>query len=180
MSARHSASVFALSLALAVVAIAPAGARDALPPLGALSADGAWEQLPAPPRGGHTVVRDPARDRLILFGGNDPVLRGDLWWMPGDGSSGWSPLPATGPGPQRREHHTAIFDAPRDRMLVFGGDSGAAGDHDRSFRSIDHVWLKRSMKSPRPPMTIRRWRDASWQEPNSPSPSPSKASTGTL
>jgi hypothetical protein len=122
-----AAGALAASLMFVATTILPARGRadQATPSFGALSADGSWDPLPTPPRGGHTVVRDPARDRLILFGGSDPVLRNDLWWMPGDGSFAWSPLQATGPGPQRREHHTAIFDAFRDRLLVFGGDSGA-------------------------------------------------------
>ena len=78
---------------LAVLPIASLQARRAEcspepAPVRALVDDGAWTQLPTPGRAGHTVVGDLDRDRLILFGGSDPVTRNDLWWMPlGGGGS---------------------------------------------------------------------------------------------
>ena len=83
-----------------------------------------------PPGAGHSVILDPAADRLIVFGGTvqDPSDFG-----PGDIDSNevWQiPLSAAGPAtmiaagdsmPSARELHTAVYDPLRRRMLVFGG-----------------------------------------------------------
>lgn len=96
----------------------------------------AWLPLVAsgePPaaRWGQSAVFDPLRRRMLVFGGVDAqdsvtneVAVLDLADVPR-----WSVLATSGPSPQARAFHTAVFDPLRDRMLVFGGDGphGYAG-----------------------------------------------------
>ena len=88
------------------------------------AADGCWAPVAPPsPRSGQAAVYDPLRHRLIVFGGWDGVARADVWMLALDGS-GWQPLTPQGTPPPARDHHTAIYDARRDRVLVFGGEDG--------------------------------------------------------
>jgi cysteine-rich repeat protein len=76
------------------------------------------------PRAG-PIAYDSARDRVVLFGGNGPmggpapqvVVLGDTWeW---DGAA-WVELhPTTAPSP--RTGHVLVFDAARQRTVLFGG-----------------------------------------------------------
>jgi len=81
---------------------------------------------PPPARAGHTMIYDPSRSRVVVFGGehrfadaNGPHrdVLGDVWALSLDDST-WTQLAVAGP---RRTGHTAIYDAVRDRMVVVGG-----------------------------------------------------------
>ena len=110
-----------------------------------LSGTPAWNQLA--PGGTAPVARslarltyDPARDRLILYGGEtaDEVqhvtwLLDDLWTLPLNGALEWHALAPSAP-PAAREAFAAIYDPPRDRLLIEGGgvNSGSGAD-DAAF-----------------------------------------------
>jgi hypothetical protein len=98
-----------------------------------LGRDPTWGQLaPAgdlpPKRFGHSAVFDSARDRMIVFGGEDSTgnVLSDVWALSladtlTSDTPTWNPVPTSGAGPPAREFHTAIYDPLRDRMLVYGG-----------------------------------------------------------
>jgi hypothetical protein len=92
----------------------------------------AWTQLApagtAPtPRAYHTAIHDPVRNRMLVFGGTgfDGVSYGtynDVWALSLAGAPAWTQLAPAGTPPYTRREHSAIYDPPRDRMVVFGGD----------------------------------------------------------
>jgi hypothetical protein len=72
----------------------------------------------------HTAIFDVPRNRMIVYGGSTEFtgLMGDtIWVLSLAGTPSWSQLIASGARPPARWQHTAVFDAPRNRMLVFGG-----------------------------------------------------------
>jgi hypothetical protein len=99
-----------------------------------------WTQIvsssPAPPaRFGGSAVYDSRRDGLVLYGGNagtdlQPVTLGDTWFLSFVDGDRWLPLTAAGSAPIGRWLHAAVYDPPRDRMIVLWGRdrSGARFD----------------------------------------------------
>lgn len=100
-------------------------------PIDVWAFDHAWHRifaLSAQPnqRAGHTAIYDPARSRVIVYGGDSSWIArgtplrggyGDTWgWSMADSS--WTLLSTSGPV---RTEHSAVYDAVRDRMLVYGG-----------------------------------------------------------
>lgn len=89
--------------------------------------------LPAP-RGDHAAVWVPARSRLLVFGGHDCIARrmNDTWAL--DLRAGtqptWRQLATGDSAPVPRSNHTMVYDASRDRVILFGGgsDSHTFGD----------------------------------------------------
>jgi len=94
-------------------------------PAGELSeSDGIWSELPPPrARYGHTAIYDPARTRMVVFGGADEgsACFNDVWTLSLWGDPHWAPFAASGTPPSERVGHTAIYDPVRGRMVVFGG-----------------------------------------------------------
>jgi hypothetical protein len=99
----------------------------------ALSLPGApsWAALspsgtPPAPRARHTASYDSARDRVVVFGGADEsASMNDVWTLALPGSPSWSEILPTGTPPPARYGHTAIYDTPRDGLVVFGGNDEA-------------------------------------------------------
>jgi hypothetical protein len=77
---------------------------------------------PPPARYGHTMVYDPVRDRMLIFGGNvfSNALQ-DVWSLSLTGTPTWTRLTPSGTPPAARFGHAAVYDPVGDRMLVFGG-----------------------------------------------------------
>src|SRR4029079_2193918 len=81
---------------------------------------------PPPTRGAHAAILDAPRNRMIVFGGESnesgpgSVLN-DVWALSLSGGGSWSAIVPSGTLPARRGWTSAIFDAPRNRMVVFGG-----------------------------------------------------------
>jgi len=76
----------------------------------------------------HTMVPDPAGQRLILFAGSDGTLSSftyfnDVWALDlvPRGAESWTRLTPTGSPPSPRDEHVAVFDPTARRMLVHGG-----------------------------------------------------------
>src|SRR5262249_48399734 len=71
---------------------------------------------------------DAARQRIVLFGGDDPfsgpgIVFGDTWeW---DGNNWFQRSPTATPSP--RSGHAMAYDAPRSRVVLFGGGSFIVG-----------------------------------------------------
>ncbi len=114
------------------VAAAPSPALPsvALRTTGTAANDGGWSALapsgsPPSTRYGHTAIYDPVRDRMVVFGGSAGIYLNDLWALSLAGSPAWSALAAAGSPPPARSLHSAIYDPVRDRMVVFGGNSGS-------------------------------------------------------
>jgi hypothetical protein len=86
-----------------------------------------WTQIqvqPWPPATWYgSIVFDPVRDRLLLFGGYDNGgVSSDTWELSLANPSGWQLLEtATTTRPSGRSAHAAIYDPVGDRMIVFGG-----------------------------------------------------------
>ncbi len=98
----------------------------------ALDSSAGWQVVtvagtPPPPRFDASMVLDVARRRLLVFGGIDTLAArfDDVWSLNLDGTPTWQELhPAGALG--ARCGHAAVFDRPRDRMIVACGE-GAGG-----------------------------------------------------
>jgi hypothetical protein len=78
-----------------------------------------------PRRKGHVAVHDPTNDRIVIFGGVDPlslVQRNDLWeWSLATNT--WNPLAPTGGPPGPRESAMAVMDPIAGRLVMNGGNN---------------------------------------------------------
>jgi hypothetical protein len=98
-----------------------------------LSGTPTWEQLapsgaPPLPRFTHAAAYDAARDRIVVFGGYGgafPFYLDDTWELSLAGTPAWTQLAPAGTPPGARYEPAMIYDAPRDRMILFGGYAGA-------------------------------------------------------
>ncbi|MGH7741958.1 MAG: Kelch repeat-containing protein, partial [Candidatus Eiseniibacteriota bacterium] len=85
-----------------------------------------WTQLSASgtapiARGAQTAIYDTTGHRMVVFGGSSSAgILNDVWTLSLAGSPAWTHLSAVTPLP--RLAPTSIFDAPRNRMLVFAGN----------------------------------------------------------
>lgn len=79
-------------------------------------------------RAGHSLIYDPIRDRMLMFGGfshsSSFYFLDDLWSLALADPGSWSSLSPAGSPPSARSGHSAIYDPIRDRMIVFGGGGG--------------------------------------------------------
>ncbi len=113
-----------------------------------LGAEPAWTPLApqgAPPSGRrqHSAIYDAPRDRLIVFGGFDGELRNDTWALSFKSPSQWIRLTPSGSPPTPRRGHVAVYDAARERMIVFGGyDGGYRSDVWSLTLSRTPAWSK--------------------------------------
>ncbi len=88
--------------------------------------DGVWtrfEGTSPPPRQGHTMVYDPYRERVLMFGGEleGGVFSNELWQFQ---NGAWIQL-SSEKAPPARTLHGMAFDERLDRAIVFGGERGA-------------------------------------------------------
>jgi hypothetical protein len=85
-----------------------------------------WTKGDLPGRRGHAMVLDALHARMVLFGGlhESPVWPygwlDDTWELGLVPEPTWAPL-ATSRRPPPRIDHGAVYDAKRNRMVVFGG-----------------------------------------------------------
>ncbi|MBI5711378.1 MAG: T9SS type A sorting domain-containing protein [Candidatus Eisenbacteria bacterium] len=80
-------------------------------------------------RWGHRLLYDPVRARMLLYGGSDSVSSpSGVWALALAGAPVWSQLAPAGPVPPSRMECSMVYDATRDRMLVFGGWGGPGND----------------------------------------------------
>jgi hypothetical protein len=91
-----------------------------------------WSELapagsPPTARAEHTAIYDPVCDRMVVFGGEDSsnfLFCNDAWALSLAGTPAWSALAPAGIQPLGCAGHAAIYDAARNRMVVFGGLNG--------------------------------------------------------
>ena len=103
-----------------------------------LDADTAWVELQSsvvpPGREWPGAVRDPVRDRMILWGGKSragAALLEDSWSMPLDTQQEWETL---GPAePSQRFGHSFVHERARNRIIMFGGHDGTT--------YLDETWI---------------------------------------
>lgn len=100
----------------------------------------------APARWGHSAVLDPARARMVIFGGfvsgASDAVQSDVWALTLEGRPAWTQLNPTGPGPSGRWYHSAIYDPIGDRMIMLGGRDGRG-------QYLADVWALSLGESPR-------------------------------
>ena len=96
-----------------------------------------WTQLgptggPPSARRAHSAVYDPATNRMIVFGGDNPCnpSTNDVWVLSNANGSGgtptWTQLAPTGIIiPDGRSGHSAVYDPATNRMIVFGGSTSS-------------------------------------------------------
>lgn len=97
-----------------------------------------------PVRAWHSAVYDPAKNRLLVFGGyvwsnpsQSAIGMGDLWELQhANGSGGlprWKQLGQVGTPPGANYFHVAGWDAAHGRMIVFGGQNRDTTSHSWLF-----------------------------------------------
>jgi hypothetical protein len=104
-----------------------------------VSSPSTWTTLaavggPPPIRTSHSAVYDPFSNRLMVMGGENLIGAccpydisnyNDVWVLSNaNGASGtptWTQLAPAGKKPSPRAWHSAVYDQPRNRILVFGG-----------------------------------------------------------
>jgi len=92
--------------------------------------------LPAA-RSCHSAIYDAANERMIVFGGYGAQGErfSDVWALDlsTPGAESWTQLSPAGTLPAARSYHSAIYDAPNARMIVFGGS-------DADYERLNDVW----------------------------------------
>lgn len=103
--------------------------REQLWTLSLADTSASWQRLEvtgeAPPaRTGSSMIYDPPRHRLVLFGGRSFLgwsSSNEVWALSLDGPPRWTQIHTFGPTPLPRENHTAVYDPVHDCMLILGG-----------------------------------------------------------
>ncbi|MEO7868284.1 MAG: kelch repeat-containing protein, partial [Candidatus Eisenbacteria bacterium] len=116
---------------------------------------------PPAPRYFQTGVWDATRRRMLVFGGYDGgSYRNDLWALTLNDPPEWSAVSTTGTPPPARAKHTAVIDASRDRMIVFGGETtgGVANNDAWEVNLSTLAWNQVSTSGAPPPE--RSWHSA--------------------
>jgi hypothetical protein len=114
-----------------------------------------WEEVPAggsapAARFGHTLVFDPVRRRLIVFGGQSSGFFSDVWAFDVDRAI-WQQLSPDDAGPRPRYGHSAIYDAARDRMVVSHGFTNSGRFDDTwAFDFASNSWRNLTPSGTRP------------------------------
>ncbi len=120
----------------------------------------AWSTLvtagPLPSaRFGHSAVYDPVRHRMIIFGGQvGKQALDDVWTLSLSDPPTWDSLVTSGPKPQARVYHTAIYDPLRDRVVIYGGGDPNSGLEDvwcLSLAPPTPQWEQPPISRPLPP-----------------------------
>lgn len=98
-----------------------------------LAAQDAFEIAPGPGAiSEHTMIRDSANDRLVVFGGVRGGALSNQVFAYYPGKNLWMELSPAGDAPSPRREPLSVYDARRNRMIVFGGQS-EKGDTNDSF-----------------------------------------------
>lgn len=99
----------------------------------AIAQTGVWSVLPISgtkpsARHLHTMVYDPAGNRVILFGGETPSVSGETWVLHLSGTPYWEQVAIGDPNaPPPLFGHNAVYDVVHKQMLVFGGMTTGSG-----------------------------------------------------
>lgn len=111
-------------------------------------AQSGWQLIPAgnaPPLRyyGTSVLYDDTSDRLIMFGGHVAgTTTNDVWVLPNafaGGSRTWIKLNPTGAVPQGRANHGAVYDSASNRLIIFGGCTGACSPVTNDVRILEYA-----------------------------------------
>jgi Galactose oxidase, central domain len=86
-----------------------------------------------------TYGYDSVHDRLIVFGGINASPEHELWALQFGDSNRWSPIDIAGPKPMGRLNARAVYDAARDRLVVFGGTT-VSRDQRWAWDSVADTW----------------------------------------
>jgi hypothetical protein len=101
-----------------------------------------WEHVPLfEGRHGHAAALDEARGRLVVFGGRNfaNLLLGETWEWNG---TVWQKC-VSEVAPPPREFHAMVWDAVRQRVLLFGG-RGASGNLGDTWEWDGAAWTLRA------------------------------------
>ena len=125
--------------------------------------DPAWDQLtiagPSPGERANTQWGyDPARQRLLIFGGYGHHYPGgpdeylnDVWELSLDGTPAWTELHPTGTAPEGRLAGASVYDPLRQRFVGFGGTRGLPVDTWVLDLSGEPAWVSDSLGGTSPP-----------------------------
>lgn len=77
-------------------------------------------------RSGHSTIYDPARARMVVYGGTPDGfgLFSEIWAMSLSGATTWTRLVTPDPPTGLSSGFSTIYDPVRERMLLFGGYGG--------------------------------------------------------
>ena len=88
-----------------------------------------WSKLdvadPPSARLAPSAIYDPVRDQMVVFGGYNGGYLSEVWTLSLSGTPAWTLVTPSGPAPAGRDFACTIYDPLRDRMILFGGFSGA-------------------------------------------------------
>lgn len=103
----------------------------------------AWSQQaaagPIPPARSHaSAAYDPVRDQLVAFGGLDAGgnALGDVWTL-SLATFTWSSVAPAGSPPDPRSRAAFVYDPPRDRFVLIGGQCDIAPDYRADVWSLE-------------------------------------------
>jgi hypothetical protein len=94
---------------------------------------------------GRGIVYDPVGDRVVVIGGGYtsglgiPSTTNGVSVLDLSGTPTWSDLSPTGPLPTGRAYVSTTYDAPRNRVLMFGGEY-VIGGFPSTYAPLDETW----------------------------------------
>lgn len=117
----------------------------------------------------HSAVWDPAKNRMIVFGGYDGANPlSDVWTLTRLSSTWtWAQLSPSGTAPSARANHSAVWDEANNRMIIFGGYDGTSLLNDvwtLTLSGTTWTWAKLSPSGTAP--TPRTGHVAGWDAAN--------------
>ena len=112
--------------------------------VGAAAQPLAFTRLPADgaapsPRVDGTIAYDGSTRRIYMFGGLETSARNDLWFY-SLAQRRWEEVQAAGSKPAARFGHTLLHDAPRRRLILFGGQAGGFFSDVWAFQLDSGTW----------------------------------------